>query len=161
MHVPFVLHVPLRHRSLRATITTLGRERTANYFLKSVRTFCASLKILNALSSWFGNRGIFRKESRDVIRRNVLIFNHLCRASQELNGIFSVPILILLTSKFISVVAFAFAYIYNKFIRYDDMLENHSMMFASMFFVYWIQILVLLTAADMPANQVVHTADQL
>jgi hypothetical protein len=89
--------------------------------------------------------------------RNVLIFDYLCRASQELNGVFSVPILILLTSKFMSVVAFAFAYIYNKFIHYDDMLENHSMMFASMFFVYWIQILVLLTAADMPANQVVHT----
>ncbi|XP_046636053.1 putative gustatory receptor 28b [Daphnia pulicaria] len=94
------------------------------------------------------------KESNDVMRRNVLIFDYLCRASQELNGIFSVPILILLTSKFISVVAFAFAYIYNKFIRYDDMLENHSLMFASMFFVYWIQIFVLLTAADMPANQV-------
>jgi hypothetical protein len=91
------------------------------------------------------------------MRRNVLIFDYLCRASQELNGVFSVPILILLTSKFMSVVAFAFAYIYNKFIRYDDMLENQSMMFASTFFVYWIQILVLLTAADMPANQVVHT----
>jgi hypothetical protein len=43
MHVPFVLYVLLRHRSLRATITTPGRERTANYFLKSVRTFFLSI----------------------------------------------------------------------------------------------------------------------
>lgn len=155
MHVPFVLYALLRHRSLRATITTLRRQRTANHFLESVRTFCASLAMLNVLSSWFGIHGIFRKESRDVIRRNVLIFNYLCRASQELNGVFSVPVLILLTSKFISVVALAFAYIYNKFIHYDDMLENYSMVFALTFFVHWIQILVLLTAADMPANQVV------
>jgi len=91
------------------------------------------------------------------MRRNVLIFNYLCRATRELNGIFSVPILILLTAKFTSVIAVAFAYIYNKFIHYDIMLDNHSLMFALMFFVHWVQILVLLTAADMPVNQVVHT----
>ena len=64
-----------------------------------------------------------------MMRRNVLIFNHLCKASQELNGIFSFPIFILLTGKFISVVAVAFAFIYNKFIRSYVMLNNQSWAF--------------------------------
>ena len=89
-----------------------------------------------------------------MMRRNVLIFNHLCKASQELNGIFSFPIFILLTEKFISVVAVAFAFIYNKFIRSYVMLNNQSWAFIFFFIVHWIQILVLLTAADMPVNQV-------
>jgi hypothetical protein len=71
-----------------------------------------------------------------------------------LNGIFSFPIFILLTGKFISVVAVAFAFIYNKFIRSYVMLNNQSWAFIFTFIVHWIQILVLLNAADMPVNQV-------
>jgi gustatory receptor len=104
---------------------------------------------------------IYRKERSEILGRNVLIFNYLCRASQELNDIFSVPVFILLTAKFISVVSVAFAYIYNKFIRTDVMLDNHSVAFLFWFVAAWIQILILLAAADMPANQVRHLRERV
>lgn len=89
-----------------------------------------------------------------MLRKNVLIFNYLCRATQELNGIYSVPVLILLTAKFISIVTAAFAEIYNCFIRSNVVLDTYSGMFRFMFFTDWLKIVVLLTAADMPVNQV-------
>lgn len=90
-----------------------------------------------------------------VLRKNTLILNYLCRASQELNGIFSVPVFILLTAKFISVVTTAFAYIYNSFIRSNVLLNSYSWLFLFIFFTDWIKMLILLTTADMPVNQVV------
>ena len=89
-----------------------------------------------------------------MMRRNAVIFQYICRASQELNKIFSFPVLILLTAKFISAVTVAFAYIYNRFVHSDVMLDSHSMSFLFTFLADWIQILVLLTAADMPVDEV-------
>ncbi len=90
-----------------------------------------------------------------VLKENTLILNYLCRASQELNGIFSFPVLILLTAKFISVVTTAFAYIYNCFIHPNVVLDSYSWLFLFTFFTDWIKILIFFNAADMPANQVV------
>ena len=92
-----------------------------------------------------------------MMRKNILIFNYLCQASQELNTIFSVPVFILLTAKFISVVTAAFAFSYNYFIRSSAILNSYSSFFCYLFFADWFKIMVLLAVADMPANQVSHT----
>ena len=91
-----------------------------------------------------------------MMRTNIRIFNYLCRASQELNTIFSVPVFILLTAKFISVVTAAFAFSYNYFIRSSAILNSYSSFFCYLFFADWFKIMVLLAAADMPVNQVLH-----
>jgi len=103
---------------------------------------------------------LHRKENIGVLKKNNLILNYICRATQELNGIFSVPVLILLTAKFISVVTSAFAYLYNCFIRSNVILNSYSWMFLFMFFTDWIKMLILLTTADMPVNQVVTRKSQ-
>ena len=97
-------------------------------------------------------------ENLKILRRNALIFDHLCHASSELNHIFSVPVLILLILKFVSVISTAFISIYY-FIHRTDVLENYSLMFPLIFFTDWARILVLLSAADMPVNQVVVKSD--
>ena len=88
------------------------------------------------------------------MKHNALIFDYICRASSELNHIFSVPVLILLTTKFVSVVTAAFIYIYYL-IHNNSVLENYSLLYPFVFFTEWIQMLILLTSADMPVNQVV------
>jgi hypothetical protein len=47
----------------------------------------------------------------------------LCRASSEINDIFSAPVVFLLTTKFISFVTYAFVYIYS-FIHENAFLES-------------------------------------
>ncbi|EFX66301.1 hypothetical protein DAPPUDRAFT_346876 [Daphnia pulex] len=97
-----------------------------------------------------------KKENMGVLKENTLILNYLCRASQELNRIFSFPVLILLTAKFISVVTTAFAYIYNCFIHSNVVLDSYSWLFLFTFFTDWIKMLILFNAADMPVNQVIR-----
>jgi hypothetical protein len=55
--------------------------------------------------------------------------------------------------KFVSVISKAFFSIYY-FVHRTDVLENYSLMFPFLFFTEGAKILVLLSAADMPVNQV-------
>ncbi|XP_057369966.2 putative gustatory receptor 28b [Daphnia carinata] len=84
---------------------------------------------------------------------NALIFNHLCRASSELNSIFSFPTLFMLASKFISVVSTAYVYVYS-FVRPNPVLQDYSMSMPFLFVTDWVRIFIALYAADMPVNQV-------
>ncbi|XP_032776435.2 putative gustatory receptor 28b isoform X2 [Daphnia magna] len=84
---------------------------------------------------------------------STLILNHLCRASSELNSIFSFPTLFMLTSKFISVVSTAYVCVYS-FSHPNHVLPDFSMSIPFVFFTDWMRIFVALYAADMPVNQV-------
>ena len=110
--------------------------------------------------SWFCNLLLsasndcsHRNENIEELRRNVLIFHHLRQASAELNDIFSVPILFLLAFKFVMIVGTAFAYIYS-FITSNDVLENGRYFIGFTCLAECVRTLVILTAADLPINQV-------
>ena len=90
-----------------------------------------------------------------ILKRSAQIFDSICRASSELNFIFSTPVLFLLTTKFISVVTFAFVCIFNL-LHENTALENGTYLFPFIFITEWIRILVILTSADMPVNQVLR-----
>jgi gustatory receptor len=89
------------------------------------------------------------------LERKALIFDHLCQASSQLNGILSVPVLFLLTTKFLSIVTSAYASIFSL-IHANEVLDDFSLVFPFLFFTDWIRILVLLSAADMPVQQVIE-----
>ena len=113
--------------------------------------FLELLIILKCLNLWNIQN---RAENLKFLKHNALIFDYICCASSELNHIFSVPVLILLTTKFVSVVTAAFIYIYYL-IHSNSVLDNYSLLFPFLFFTEWIQMLILLTSADMPVNQVI------
>ena len=117
----------------------------------SMERFLELLIILKCLNLWNIQN---RAENLKFLKHNALIFDYICCASSELYHIFSVPVLILLTTKFVSVVTAAFIYIYYL-IHSNSVLENYSLLFPFLFFTEWIQMLILLTSADMPVNQVI------
>ena len=93
-----------------------------------------------------------------MLNRSKLIFGYLCRASSDINHIFSMPALFILLTKFVSIISFAFAYIYT-FIHTNDVLEKYVPALPFLFFADWIRILILLSAADLPVNQVVGNSN--
>jgi hypothetical protein len=95
--------------------------------------------------------------STNMLSRSTLIFKYLCRASSEINYIFSMPALFVLLTKFLAVISFAFAYIYT-FSHTHEVIENYVLALPFLFFVDWIRILILLSAADLPVNQVVDNS---
>lgn len=95
-----------------------------------------------------------RKESIESLRRNVKIFHYLCRASSELNDVFSLPAFFILTTKLLFVITVSYVFIYN-FFHPNYFLEDYSMAFPYMFVMDSVRIFVLLASADMPVNQVI------
>lgn len=88
-----------------------------------------------------------------MIRREALILDHLCRASSAINSILSIPVFLLLGIKLVTIVSSAFIYTY-RFIYTITLLENGIWAYLFLFLIETIRVLVLLTAADMPVNQV-------
>ncbi|KAI9565951.1 hypothetical protein GHT06_009749 [Daphnia sinensis] len=88
-----------------------------------------------------------------LMRRNALIFDYLCRASSELNSIFSLPAFFLLGLKFVTVISCAFAYTY-RFIHKSVILENSNHVHSFLFLMESVRFCCLLAAADMPVHQV-------
>ncbi|KAI9565957.1 hypothetical protein GHT06_009755 [Daphnia sinensis] len=82
---------------------------------------------------------------------NTVIFNHLCRASSEINSIFSFPTLFMLTSKFISVVSTAYVCVYS-FGRPNPVLQDYTKSIPFVFITDWVRIFIALYAADMPVR---------
>nr|CAH0109890.1 unnamed protein product [Daphnia galeata] len=93
------------------------------------------------------------KEKETNSKRSALIFEHLCQASTQLNRILSVPVLFVLTTKFLSIVTCAFACILSL-IHSNEVLNDFILVFPFLFFTDWIRMLILLSAADMPVRQV-------
>lgn len=104
--------------------------------------------ILYAQFWWF-----YRKDKIKMIRREALILDHLCRASSAINSILSIPVFLLLGIKLVTIVSSAFIYTY-RFIYTITLLENGIWAYPFLFLIETIRVLVLLTAADMPVNQV-------
>ncbi|KZS06902.1 Uncharacterized protein APZ42_029437 [Daphnia magna] len=94
-----------------------------------------------------------RKDKIKMIRREALILDHLCRASSAINSILSIPVFLLLGIKLVTIVSSAFIYTY-RFIYTITLLENGIWTYLFLFLIETIRVLVLLTAADMPVNQV-------
>ncbi len=94
-----------------------------------------------------------------LLRGNALIFHHLCRASSELNDVFSFHVFYMLTAKFVSVITMSVAYVYS-FIHQKVFLEDYSLMIPYFLVTDWARILVLLTASDMPIHQVILWANR-
>ncbi|KAI9565956.1 hypothetical protein GHT06_009754 [Daphnia sinensis] len=88
-----------------------------------------------------------------LMRRDALILDHLCRASSAINSIVSMPVFSLLSIKFVTVVSAAFIYT-CRFVYGITLLESTTWAYPFLFLMETIRILVLLTAADMPVNQV-------
>ncbi|XP_045026257.1 uncharacterized protein LOC123470253 [Daphnia magna] len=88
-----------------------------------------------------------------MMKQNALIFDHLCRASSELNSIFSLPAFFLLSIKFVTVISTAFAYT-QSFIYRNAILENAIWIYPFLFLTESVRIFFLLAAADMPVHQV-------
>ncbi|KAK4018996.1 hypothetical protein OUZ56_001031 [Daphnia magna] len=94
-----------------------------------------------------------RMDNIKMMKRNAMIFDHLCRASSELNSIFSLPALFVLAIKFVTVISTTFAYTY-RFIVTNILLENAIWIYSFLCVTESIRILILLSAADMPVKQV-------
>ncbi|XP_045026258.1 uncharacterized protein LOC116915416 [Daphnia magna] len=97
--------------------------------------------------------GFFRTNKIELMKRNALTFDYLCRASSELNSVFSIPVFYILAIKFVTVVTTAFGYAY-RFIHTNDILDNAFLIYPFLIVTESIRILVLFTSTDMPVNQV-------
>jgi hypothetical protein len=82
-------------------------------------------------------------------------FITFAKASAALNDIFSIPVLLILTLKFMMIVGAAFAYIYS-FYHSNNILENARCYIGFTFLTECVRILVVLTAADLPVIQVMN-----
>lgn len=97
--------------------------------------------------------GFFRTDKIELMKRNALTFDYLCRASSELNSVFSIPVFYILAIKFVTVVSTAFGYAY-RFIHTNDILDNAFLIYPFLIVTESIRILILFTSTDMPVNQV-------
>ncbi|KAK4018993.1 hypothetical protein OUZ56_001028 [Daphnia magna] len=89
----------------------------------------------------------------ELMKINALTFDYLCRASSELNSVFSIPVFYILAIKFVTVVSTAFGYAY-RFIHTNDILDNAFLIYPFLIVTESIRILILFTSTDMPVNQV-------
>ncbi|KAK4018994.1 hypothetical protein OUZ56_001029 [Daphnia magna] len=89
----------------------------------------------------------------ELMKRNALTFDYLCRASSELNSVFSIPVFYILAIKFVTVVSTAFGYAY-RFIHTNDILDNAFLIYPFLIVTESIRIFILFTSTDMPVNQV-------
>ena len=88
------------------------------------------------------------------MQRSAQIFDQLCHASSELNKIFSVPVLITLTSNLITVTGCAFLFFSSMANTSNRVLKEVRPFLVFFFFTNWTRILVVLTAADLPVTNV-------
>lgn len=98
----------------------------------------------------------FRCRSNGMLKtfnKSVLVFEHICNISSELQCFFSFPVLIILVTKFITVIGTAFTCLLtllNRSTTFDD--TNILLLFTST--TDWIRIMIILSSADMPIYQV-------
>ncbi|XP_046446901.1 putative gustatory receptor 28b [Daphnia pulex] len=122
-------------------------------FLNSGKSDANGLPMTSRKGVRFLLNEVCRAENLKELRQNALIFDYLCQASSELNDLFSVPVLFILTVKFVTVVSGAFTYIYS--FTYSNLILGNVLFVSPFLFVCdWIRLLVIFAAADMPVNQV-------
>ncbi|KAI9565954.1 hypothetical protein GHT06_009752 [Daphnia sinensis] len=93
-------------------------------------------------------------EKINVMRRNALIFDYLCRASSEINSVFSFPLLFLLGIKFVTIVTSGFISIYRFIHTNTLLLETGFWVNPFVCCTEIIRIWIYLAIVEMPVNQV-------
>ena len=90
----------------------------------------------------------------ETLKKYVKGFDLLYRATSELNQTFSLHVLFLLTIKFVTLITTTFAYIFTVTNTAPSMFRDTSsiMLVASIWEM--IRFAVILSSADLPANQV-------
>ena len=106
-------------------------------------------------SIYFFHRSVNMK----ILKQSAHIFNYLCQASAELNCIFSIPVLLMLTLRLVSATTYSYFFIYS-IVQSNEVVKNMNMtslipVFAIMILLDWTLILVILSAADTPIYQVI------
>lgn len=89
----------------------------------------------------------------EILRQSSSILDLICQASNKLNQIFSVPLLLTFTSNFIVITVSAVGSIYSLNST-NVIVGNTRWMMSILFVTNWIRVLILLSAVDLPAFQV-------
>ena len=91
----------------------------------------------------------------EFLEGNVEIFKAICQISSQLNGMFSFPVLILLSSKLVMIVSCAFSFLFSVFNNTSAMDNlSHIMIFTAC--IEWMRILVIIYSADAHLYYVIH-----
>lgn len=90
----------------------------------------------------------------DKFQRCIKIFDQICESSTELNGFFSWPVLLLMVTKFISVLSTGFAYFLHVVNQSSIASDLSIFLILYSAITDWIRIFIILHAADMPVKQV-------
>ena len=89
----------------------------------------------------------------EMLKINMDTFHVVCNISSEFNAIFSIPVLLQLTGKFILVITFTFDFVFSVVSpghTFDDV--RMPIIFRSVSEL--IKILIILSAPDIPSSQV-------
>ena len=89
----------------------------------------------------------------DDLKKDMEAFNIMCNLSTELNETFSVPVLFLLTGKFLLVITYSFTFIFSVLNTESPVNEIRL---SSLFIILpeWIKIMVILASPEVPLIQV-------
>ena len=90
---------------------------------------------------------------RDQLRKSKRLFGYLCESLIEMNKVFSVPVLIFLTTRLIS-IAFCLYIIIYSLLNANSFLLKLIPIVITFCIVSLVNILCLFLAADLPINQV-------
>lgn len=97
---------------------------------------------------------IYNRSDMSRLKKSQIIFNNLCLATIELNHIFSLPALLIISSKLVSILYSLFSII-DGVIKPNVFNEKAFLMNPFTFLVDSIVIYVYLTSADSPIHHVI------
>ena len=90
---------------------------------------------------------------REETKKSVRVFESICCAAAAWNKIFSIPLLLLITTRLITVSFGLFALIQGLFIPVD-WIEGVDELFYLFFINDFVMLVIVFTAADMPSKEV-------
>lgn len=93
-------------------------------------------------------------DNRERLKTHMKIFDHLCYIFSELNSTFSVPVLVLLVTRFFTLITSSFACLLSITSSNSD-LTNSSLLMLYSATVDWLRILIILSTSDIPIKQVI------
>ena len=89
----------------------------------------------------------------EKIKLSTQTFSYLCQATSELNYTFSSTVFLILTIKLLSIVSGAFYFIFS-FLNSNAAMKSTNLVMASTTITDCVRVFIILSAADMPVNQV-------
>lgn len=107
----------------------------------------------NQPNQLFDNQGSVGLVTVAMLKKSRYIFHLIYKALMELNEIFSLPALVAISTRLVTIVSSLFFVTY-RIIHPNPLLESTYSLFAATFFIDWIAIFVFFTAADMSIKKV-------